>query len=414
VLVSHSKKSADGTEKERLVDIPYRQLDAKEALRVYADWLLSQKISDPFPFFRCEQRGEQKAEWYMITYPLRTLMLASDLLGDEAYREAAFTFLDTYCDEQLPNGGFTSNFRQRPTTELARQEFLEIVRTGKVNVADNGSNVLALVQGAMGATGERKDRYLNAARKWFDEWVYIWALPEGGYGNGIWQGHKLNAPYSCAISTVTAALSAFALATGETEYVKHAERAIAFHCEHWLPGGCPVNLNCYPLPSKSEMRDYGHSFYLLEGMCWTHFASKNEEVRATIEDRLTQWIFGERGILSQWVGSWFYFQWNPYPNEEGGLNESRLGLRPGWEFAKSNGILHALSYYRNHIKDDAKLREICELGTRYLAHPLKARMSGVVSDPDESYGMFAVQATGFAGLSLAEAIQTDAVFECVR
>jgi len=37
-------------------------------------------------------------------------------------------------------------------------------------------------------------------------------------------------------------------------------------------------------------------------------------------------------------------------------------------------------------------------------------MSGVASEPEESYGIFAVQAAGFAGLSLAEAIKADSVF----
>jgi hypothetical protein len=89
---------------------------------------------------------------------------------------------------------------------------------------------------------------------------------------------------------------------------------------------------------------------------------------------------------------------------------SRLGLRPGWELAKSNGILHAFSYYLNHISDDPRLREKVEAGLRFLSHPLKARMSGVCSDPEESYGEFAGQATGFAGLSLAEGIAKDSVF----
>ena len=92
---------------------------------------------------------------------------------------------------------------------------------------------------------------------------------------------------------------------------------------------------------------------------------------------------------------------------------SRMGIRPGWELAKSNGILHAFWYYLRHIHDDPQLREKVDLGVNYLSHPLKARMSGVCSDPEESYGSFAVQSTGFAGLSLAESIRPDAVFTSV-
>ena len=394
--------------------LPYRQLDPETALRTYSDWLLEQRIDEPWPFFRCLEQGEQRAEWYMIFYPLRALLLATDMLGDAKYRDAAFDFIDIYVGEQLPNGGFTSNFRRQPTSTLSKRQFQDILRTGRVNLADNGSNVTGVVQAAMAAGDDRRQRYLTAARQWFDEWVPIWALPEGAYGNGIWSGHKINAPYTTAMATVAAAMSAFGLATGETEQIENAERCMKFQCEHWLPDGRPINLDCYPLPRRSAMNDYGHSFYLLEGMCWTHCAARDPEVRSLIEKRLTEWIFGEQGLLSQWRDSWLNFQATAYPPSGDDLPMSRLGIRPGWELAKSNGILHAFLYYLRNIDDEAGLRGKVELGLRYLTHPLKARMSGVCSDPDESYGSFAVQATGFAGLSLAEAIRPGAVFDSVR
>ncbi len=395
------------------MDMPYRQLTPAESLKVYADWLLEQRVEQPWPFLRCLERGDQKAEWYMIFYPMRALMLASDLLGDARYREAAFRFVDLYIEEQLPNGGFTSNFRRRPTSSLSKAEFHEILRTGKVNLADNGSNVTAVIHAAKAAPEPRRSRYLAAARKWLDEWVPLWALPEGGYGNGIWCGHKINSPYTCAMGTVATALSAFGLATGEAEPVQNAERCMRFQCDQWLPDGRPINLDCYPLPRKTAMNDYGHSFYLIEGMCWTHRASKSSETRSIIEKRLTEWIFGKEGLLSQWRESWFNFQTTAYPPESGELPMSRLWLRPGWELAKSNGIPHAFFYYLRHVNDEPKLREKVERGVRYLSHPLKARMSGVCSDPEESYGSFAVQAAGFAGLTLAEAVKQDSVFDSV-
>ncbi len=134
-------------------------------------------------------------------------------------------------------------------------------------------------------------------------------------------------------------------------------------------------------------------------MCWTHYVSRDAETRALIEKRLAEWIFGTKGLLSQWRASWFNFQFSGYPpdwdNSE--LTMSRLGLRPGWELAKSNGILHAFSCYLNHVNDEARLREKVELGLRYLSRPMKARMSGVCAETDESYGQFADQATGVCG-----------------
>lgn len=379
----------------------YRQLSLEEALKLDADWLVEQFGASP-----------QYHEWYMVFYPVRTLMLAGKLLKQPKYTDVALKTIDVFVGEQLPNGAFTSNYRGQTTAQVSKREFEDILRKGKVNLADNGSNVMGVIQAAMMTTGERRTRYLDAARKWFDHWVPIWALPEGGYGNGIWFGHKLNAPYTCAISTVASALAAFSQVTGEGEYIENAERCISFQCANWLPDGCPIAFDCYPVPRRTELNDYGHSFYLLEGMCWTHHVSKNAEARALIEKRLAEWIFGKKGLLSQWSDSWFNFQFSGYPadwdNSE--LTMSRLGLRPGWELAKSNGILHAFSYYLNHIHDDPRLREKVEAGLRFLSHPLKARMSGVCSDPEESYGEFAGQATGFAGLSLAEGIAKDSVF----
>jgi hypothetical protein len=392
------------------MDIPYRQLDPSAALRVYADWLLAQRIDSPWPFFRCIQRGVQAAEWYMITYPLRALLLASDVLGDEQYGEAAFAFLDRYCDEQLPNGAFTSNFRRQPTETLSKAAFHEILRTGKVNLADNGSNVLALVHAATRADAARRARYLDAAQRWFDNWVPIWALPDGGYGNGIWNGHKINTPYTCAMSTLVAAQAAYSRVTGDREQIGYAERCMAYQCGQWHEDGRPLFMDCYPQPRTRILEDLSHSFYLLEGMCWTHAVSTDAAARGLLAARMHEWFHAERGLLSQWYGSWFNLQLAGQPPEPDEMPGTRCGLRPGWEQAKSNGIVHAMLYYLNHIDDDPEIRDKAERGLRYLSHPLLARMTGVAAEPEESHGMFAVQAAGFAGLSLAEGIRADCVF----
>ena len=352
----------------------------------------------------------------MIFYPVRTLLLGGKLLNNNRYIEAAIKYTDIYLSEQLPNGGFTSNFRRTGTESLIKKEFQNILRSGNVNIADNGSNITALLQAVPFVDNKKREKYIEAARKWFDLWVPIWALPGGGYGNGIWGGHKLNSPYTVAIATVAAAFSAFGKLTGESEYIENAEKCIGFQCSRWMEDddGRPIFLDCYPVPHEAILNDYGHSFYLLEGMCWTHSAARDKSIRELIEKRLELWIFGKKGLLSQWGDSWFNFMvkagnaWDEKP-ESLPMTRSK-SIRLGWEMAKSNGIMHTFLYYLNHVEDNALLREKVETGLKYLANPLKARMSGVMSDPEESYGAFAVQSTGFAGLSLAEAIQKDCVF----
>ena len=35
----------------------------------------------------------------------------------------------------------------------------------------------------------------------------------------------------------------------------------------------------FQAPAKTAIEDYARIFYLLEGLCWTHRASRNEETR---------------------------------------------------------------------------------------------------------------------------------------
>jgi hypothetical protein len=390
-------------------EIKYQQLSMEDALKTYAEWLMEQGIKSPEYFFK------HHGEWYMLSYPLRTLMLCGKLYGKREYVDLAFEYIDIYLSEQLPNGAFTSNYRRQPTEKLTKKEFHEILRTGKVNIADVGSNVTWIIQAATYADAPRREKYLGAVRRWLDNWVPLWALPEGGYGNGIWCGHKLNAPYTCAMSTLVMALSAFSLVTGEDEYVGNAERCMEFQCSKWLDNGLPLFLNCYPWIREQALDDYGHSYYLLEGMCWTHYVSRNKKVRALLEKRMSEMIFGKAGLLSQWDKSWFSFTntFQPLPLERpsSDMVSSRAGATHGWELAKSNGIMHTFLYYLNHIEENPELRGKTELGLKYLSNPLKARMSGVAAEIEEGYGKFAMQATGFAGLSLLEGITKDSVFD---
>lgn len=395
------------------MNISYTQQTPLEALRLYCDWLVEQQAGQKF--FPIYENGKPMYEWYMVFYPLRTLMLGAKLLNRPDYIPVVEHFVDLYLTEQLPGGGFTSTFRHKPTAALTKEELHRVMRRGNVNIADNGSNVLGVVQAASFVSPEKKEQYLAAARRWFDEWLPIWILPNGGFNNGLWAGQPTPGAYTCAIGTATAALAAFGLATGEYDYIKTAEDAISYQMDQWFEElGLPQNMDAYNLSDRPiALNDFGHSFYLLEGMVWTHFASKNEAFRKRVEERLTAWLFSPKGLLSQWRGSWFNYMVLAHPFDEKPTDPrtSRAdGIRLGWEMAKSNGIPHAFLYYLHHVEENPQLRDCVEKGIRYLSHPLKCRMSGVMSDPEESYGAFAAQATGFAGLSVAEYLVPDSVF----
>ncbi len=379
----------------------YEQLAPREALKEYCDWLLAQMPRFQTPPY----------EWYFIFYPIRTLLLGAKLLGDEKYAEAVWPHLDHYIGEQLPNGALSSNYRGKPAAELSQAEIEDLLRNGKLNLADNGSNVHALIQGAVFTSDpERRQRYLAAAKKWLDQWIPIWALANGAYGNGIWEGHKICAPYSMALN-VCSALSAFTLVTGDRHYIANAERFAMFQCDHWHESGVPIRFNVYPLPeSGSLIGDFSRIFYLLEGLVWTHFVSSDSTVRDRIAARLTEWI--DADLLPRWPEGRDWFDMNRGCRlqvlHEGFRDSNDDHLRFYWQSSKCCGVPSFFSYYLEHIADRADLRERVEKGARYLANPLKARMLGVAADDVEPD--FCVQATGFAGLTLAEGAEPGSTF----
>ena len=383
--------------------IRYEQLSPCEALETYCDWIIEQlpKFANP-PF-----------EWYFLMYPIRTLLLGAKILNRKDYAEATWPFLDNYVSEQLPNGALSANFRGQPADKMTQEDIEELLRFGKLNLADNGSNVHALIQAAVTMTDSvHRERYLAAAKKWLDCWAPIWALADGSYGNGIWQGHTLNAPYSMAIN-VCSALSAFTLVSGDEHYVRNAEGFAMFQCEHWHSSGSPIRFNVYPQPSRNTlMGDFSRIFYCMEGLIWTHYVSKDEKVRTRIAERLTEWI--EKDLLKRWPDDrdWFDMNRSFILNrncEMGDYGDSSTGVRFYWQAAKCCAIPHLFSYYVNHIEDRADIRTRVERSGMYLSNPLKARMLAVMAEDVEPD--FCMQATGFGGLTVAEAAEPDSVFK---
>lgn len=378
----------------------YEQLTPREALGEYCDWILTQMPKFEAPPY----------EWYFLFYPIRTLLLGAKLLERKRYADAVWPHLDHYIGEQLPNGALSSNFRGKPAAELSQKEIEDLLRHGKLNLADNGSNVHALIQAAVAApTLKQRERYLGAAKKWLDNWVPIWALANGAYANGIWVGHKLGAPYSMAIN-VCSALSAYTLVTGDRHYVENAERFALFQCEHCHESGVPIRFNVYPLPeAKSLIGDYGRIFYMMEGLVWTHYVSNNPDVREKIAASLTKWI--DADILPRWPDTMDWFDMNKCTlrvSHEGWGDTADDLVRFYWQAAKCCGIPSFFSYYVAHISDRSDLRNRVQQAGNYLANPLKARMLGVAAD--DTQPDMCMQATGFAGLTLAEAIEEGSTF----
>ena len=385
------------------VEIPYRQLTPEKALETYCDWIVSQlpKYSKP-PF-----------EWYFIFYPMRTLLMGANLLNRPDYAEAVWPYMDRYIEEQLPNGALSSNCRGQPGATMSQEDIEEILSKGKLNLADNGSNVHGLLLGAVTTTNpKRRARYIAAAKKWLDCWVPIWRLPTGAYGNGIWNGHKLNAPYTMAMN-VCSAMAAFTLITGDEHYIHNAEKFAMFQCDHWHKTGVPIRFNVYPTPGTDRFcDDFSRIYYLFEALSWTHYVSRDPKVRARIAQRLKEWI--DADLIRRWPENRDWFDMNKcrcqVDDEE--VYKACEVVRFYWQACKAAGMSGLLSYYVNNIEDRADLRSRVERGGRYLCNPLKARMLAVMADDVEP--QFCMQATGFGGLGVAEALKPSSTFEVYK
>ncbi len=241
-------------------------------------------------------------------------------------------------------------------------------------------------------------------------------LREGIYGNGIWVGQKINTPYTMAICNVATAFALYAVASGDAAYAHEAEACARFLCKRWAADGRPLNCSVYPLPRVEVVADLSRAFYLMEGLCWAHAVGRDAEVKALIERRLREWLLAPAGLLAQWKGSWFNFNATPsvplklpggYVEDE--YPSSKLGLRFFWEMAKATALPYLFAYYQRAVEDLPDLRVKLEAGLRFLSDPRRSCMTGVMTDPRETYGQHAVQATGFAGLSILEGIQSGSV-----
>ena len=379
--------------------IPYEQLAPAQALELYCDWIVEQLKTFKPPF-----------EWYFLFYPIRTLLLGEKLLNRPDYAEAVWPWLDQYCIEQFPNGAFASTCRGKAMSEYTKEEIENYIRCGNLNLADGGSNVHALLQGAICCKDPvRKQRYIDSACKWLDCWVPIWSLPNGAYGNGIWAGAKVCEPYSMAMN-VCSAFAAATLATGDRRYIRNAEGFAMFQCDHIHESGVPIRYNLYPVPScDSLIGDYSRIFYMMEAFCWVHYVSDNEEVRSRIGSMMKKWI--DADIVTRWQDNYNWFDMNRASlriDWKGYKDSYEEKLRFYWYASKCAAIPSLLQYYVDNIYDDSAIRERCARGVKYLSNPLNARLLSILAD--DAIPDFCLQATGFGGLTVAEGVENGITF----
>ncbi len=354
---------------------------AAHALRDYGEYLLENRPP--------EGCFAMSGNWYESAYPIRTLILASAILKDRRYREAAFDCLDRFVDEQQPDGGWASQYFGKRTCDLARD-----TRDGarSRNLADVGTMAMCLSIAAPWADRDRRALYVRAARAYADSVVLPNQLESGAFPNLNYEGTVYRHPYTVATAVQAADISALYAVTGDRRYREAARRAAVFLAGTIREDGS-VLFYPYdqPNPRVTPPDRLGDLFYLLEGLVWAHrYADK--PTRALILRALDRYFSSPNGLAS----------W-PSP-------EAWMAKESPWENSKRAGMLFLLAQYASLAKPSPAQEAWTSSALRYLEDRDRSPKSGVLSSLDGPAGRHALAATGFAGLGMGSLAKLDALF----
>jgi hypothetical protein len=354
-------------------------LDVRHAPRVlgeFGDFLLEWRPDDG--------AFSEVGAWYQNAYPVRTLLAAGLLLDRDDFREAAFSVLDRFCNEQRPTGGWYSTYFGRDGCGLAAAP-----DTSSANLADIGTMSLCLALAAPHASPERAERYLAAARRYADEVVLPAQDAEGWFPNGLYMGRDHGHPYSVATACQAGSLAVLGAVTGEIRYLEAAERAGV-----WLSDNVRENGDIVFAPhDTSRVRlikptDFGDAFYLMEGLAWTARYAIDPASHHRIERVRDRLLTGPGGLRDRVREGYWYRPVDP------------------WSDSKMGGVLYLLADAPPEVPDADRDLWMSRIFA-WLADPGLSRRIGVRAPPPAPGGEYALAATGFAGIGLAALIDPD-------
>lgn len=353
--------------------------DPRAALHEACEFLLRNRRPDGF-------LEANSSEWYRSAYPMLTLLAGFEVFGDRRYLRAVTDLLDKLVDEQLPNGAWSSLFADAPVSQRSPQEVAQVM-SWTTNTADTGTVATCLSAASRFVDAPRRRRYIEAHRRYADEYVRHFQLPSGAFGNGRWLGQDLTFPYSVATGVQAMSFTALHAATGEPHYLEIAERAVDWLLrDTWLEDGRVVfhphdSSQALVLPATS----FGTLHYFHDGIQWVWHWTRDEALRDRIREAYARHVHGSAGLLAaRQHGVW----WQPSPN--------------AWENSKAGGIPRVLITFGRDATADAEVAEAVERCAAFLAHRAFALRIGVTEDSRPPWGEFSIPSTGFAGLTLAE------------
>lgn len=373
---------------------------ARELGRI-CDWLLTHQQPGGFLGDTYAPGGSY---WYTVSMPVRALLAGHQLLGREEYWQAATRVLDGFVEEQLPNGAWLATWRGRPTRSMSRREVTAIMATQRQPLSDIGSVVSTLAVATASASGARQKRYLAALRRFCDDWAPQFQRRDGGFSDGFWPPYT--AIYSCATAIEAAAFSLAHRVTGEARYLAVARRAIGFLLKDWRADGRMIGRAPHWLvhnrrPFVLERLHFGDQWYYDEGFITTWHHAKDPDFRAQVSRALHHRVHGRAGLLAALAGR----TWWP--------------IQDIWDNAKSLGMVQTLLFAANQGDRTPQLASALSDLRRLVASPEYTRRLGVmVADagrPVAQHGIRCwagtrMEATGFAGMTLAEMIRPGILY----
>jgi len=362
--------------------------NCRKTFEFYCEWLLAHQREDGF---FCQN----SAEWYRASYPIRTLLAGYDVFGRKAYVDAVTACLDKLTSEQLPNAAWSSGFRNKPVAEQTEAE-IQSAMSGTTNTADVGCISTCLAIAYPYVDDARKKTYLDALRRYAEEYALQWQLPSGGFTNGRWAGNDMTTPYSVATGTQGMSFCALYTITGERKYLRIAERAANFLLDDWQRDGRPIHHHhandSTQVIDLTDAEDVGSFYYSHEAILWVWHWTEDEALKDKIR-RVYKWhIQGAKGLLqAREHGVWW-------------------PLGRAWGNAKTGAMPLVLIEYDRSMNQTPEVREAVRRCTVFLSHREFARRIGATCEPTMPWGRHSMQATGFAGLSLGELVQPGVTF----
>ncbi|NOZ23505.1 MAG: hypothetical protein GXP25_20710 [Planctomycetes bacterium] len=359
--------------------------DPKKALKTYCDWLLAHQTKSGF-------FNQNSSEWYRTSYPLRTLLAGYDIFGEKRYLDAVTVCLDKLLSEQLPNAAWASGFRNKPISERTQKE-VEQAMGGTTNTADVGSISTCLAVAYAYVDNERKAKYLDALKRYAEDYCMQWQLASGGFTNGRWQGKDMTTPYSVATGTQGMSFCALYAITGDEKYLKVAERAAKFLLDNWKEDGRPIHHHhAKDTAYVAKVTSFGDIYYYHEAILWVWHWTKDEKLKDRIRQVYSWHIKGEEGLLHARENA----VWWPVSHP--------------WTNSKAAAMPLVLIEYDRSMAKDPEVHEAVERCEAFLCNPDFSKRIGVMCEPDLPWGEYSMAATGFGGLTLAELVKPGVIF----